>query len=438
VLAVLRNNILIISPDIIGEKMAGPGIRYLNIAKCLSREHNVILLVPNEINSQNYDWQVMQINKNVLKTNLKSADAVLVQGLALMKYPEIVKSNKPLIVDLYDPFMLENLELRKNQPLENQLFEYDRLLIIEQLKYGDYFLCSSERQKDFWLGMLTAVGRVNPITYSNSPTLDCLITLLPFGLPKDQPLTTKKVLKGVHPQIRIDDKVFLWGGGIWDWLDPLTPIRALHRLQEYEKNAKLFFMGIKHPNSAVPMSQATIDAMQLAKSLGMIDDSVIFNDWVAYDERLSYLQESDAGLSIHKNHLETRFAFRTRILDYIWASLPIISTSGDSMADLVYKENLGYVVEPENTDSVYQAFLQIVRDTKGYEIKKRNLESVKEKLYWENNVAGLLKFCDRPYKQADKLKGNQIFKYQGRVLYTLSKHPMLYKVLNKLKNIIKR
>ena len=62
---------------------------------------------------------------------------------------------------------------------------------------------------------------------------------------------------------------------------------------------------------------------------------MIFNDWVPYDERALYLMEADLGVSTHHAHLETRYAFRTRMLDYLWARLPIVCTEGDHFGDLV-------------------------------------------------------------------------------------------------------
>jgi hypothetical protein len=62
---------------------------------------------------------------------------------------------KPLIVDLYDPFILSDLE-----------FYGDRfaraggrpLLALRWLQHhlanGDFFLCASERQRDLWLGAM--------------------------------------------------------------------------------------------------------------------------------------------------------------------------------------------------------------------------------------------------------------------------------------------
>ena len=53
---------------------------------------------------------------------------------------------------------------------------------------------------------------------------------MPFGLSARPPVHERAVLKGVWPGIGADDQVLLWGGGIWRWLDPLTPIRAMERL----------------------------------------------------------------------------------------------------------------------------------------------------------------------------------------------------------------
>ena len=58
-----------------------------------------------------------------------------------------------------------------------------------------------------------------------------------------------------------------------------------------------------------------------------LDHTVFFNDgWVPYAERGAWLAEADIGVSAHFDDIETRFAFRTRLLDYLWAGLPIVTT----------------------------------------------------------------------------------------------------------------
>ena len=102
-------------------------------------------------------------------------------------------------------------------------------------------------------------------------------------------------------------------------------------------------MGLIHPNAGViPAMSMAQEAKNLAYTFGLINKSVFFNEtWIPYDERENYLLEADMGVSTHFEHLETRYSFRTRLLDYIWAGLPIVATKGDTFGELIEKHHLG-------------------------------------------------------------------------------------------------
>ena len=135
------------------------------------------------------------------------------------------------------------------------------------------------------------------------------------------------MIPGIHER----DKVLLWGGGIWNWLDPLTPIRAVHALSRKRDDVKLLFLGVEHPNPGVHQQAMAARAVELAKELGLYDRFVFFNfGWVPYEERADYLLESDLGISGHPDTVEARFSFRTRLLDYFWAGLPTVATRATS------------------------------------------------------------------------------------------------------------
>ena len=90
---------------------------------------------------------------------------------------------------------------------------------------------------------------------------------------------------------------------------------------------------------------------------------MFFNEqWVAYDDRQNYLLEADIGVSTHFDHVETEFSFRTRILDYLWAGLPIVTTDGDSFADLIARTPLGLTVPPEDVDALEAALYRLLDD----------------------------------------------------------------------------
>ena len=46
-----------------------------------------------------------------------------------------------------------------------------------------------------------------------------------------------------------------------------------------------------------------------------------------------YLLDADLAVSAHFDDVETRFAFRTRLLDCLWAGLPVVTTRGDTLGD---------------------------------------------------------------------------------------------------------
>jgi glycosyltransferase involved in cell wall biosynthesis len=271
-----------------------------------------------------------------------------------------------------------------------------------QIRAADFIICASEKQKDFWLGWLSALGRVNPYTVHDDPTLAKLIEVVPFGLPREAPVHRRQVLKGVYKTIAAEDKVILWGGGIWNWLDPYTLIKAMALISDTHPDIKLLFMGVKSPNSASAKMETAAKAIKLSQELGLYDRQVFFNDWAPYQERENYLLEADIGANLHLSHIETRFSFRTRFLDYIWARLPILTTEGDIMSDEVARWGLGKVVKNDDADRVSQALVELLTTPDLRQQYQPRFEQIRVRYEWETVMAPLIKFCEAPYRAADK------------------------------------
>jgi hypothetical protein len=115
--------------------------------------------------------------------------------------------------------------------------------------------------------------------------------------------------------------------------------------------------------------------------------------------------EADVGVSLHPDTLEARLAFRTRVLDYIWAGLPMIVTAGDAASELVAQYDLGSVVAVADVDGVASAILKLVGPTAaGW---KGRFEEVRLGLTWENAAQALLDFCKAPHLAADRRAGRK-------------------------------
>jgi GT2 family glycosyltransferase/glycosyltransferase involved in cell wall biosynthesis len=401
--------VLILSSDPLYQNLAGPGIRAVEMARYLARSCYVTLAAPEQadLSLPNVECVAFKRGDQEAVQHLAShAEVLIVQGFALYFYPALKALHKVLIVDLYDPFHLENLELHTKQDPADALARSsgDLAILNEQLRVGDFFICASERQRDFWLGALGSMGRLSPEAYCHDPTFRSLLDVVPFGLEPTPPVHERQVVKGVVPGINAEDTLLLWGGGIWDWLDPLTVIRAMAIVREQRPDVKLFFMGYHHPNPAdVPVMAMYDRAVALAQELGLHGQTVFFNDrWVPYAERANYLLEADIGVSAHLEHVETRFAFRTRLLDYIWAGLPMVVSAGDTLADTVIERGLGHVVPIEDAEAYAAAILALAEQPDRRQVFEPAFAAAREHFVWPQALQPLVTFCRQPRYAADK------------------------------------
>jgi glycosyltransferase involved in cell wall biosynthesis len=344
--------------------MGGPGIRYLAFARELARRgHEVTLVVPFATDLTTGEFEVRVDNPwhaHRMTPLAKAHRAVVAQWLPVPTMLSLGRSQTRAIYDLYAPWVIEQAVLGMSPaPGVEARSDLTRLSQRVALESGDAFLCASERQRDLWLGALAALGRIDHESYARDPSFRSLIDVVPFGIDPVAPIARDPVLKGVVPGISSSDKVALWGGGMWDWLDPLTVIRAVDILGR--EDLKLFMLGTGHPNPAVPRMAMERKAVRLAEQLGMLDRSVFVNDrWVPFEDRGSYLLEADVGVSAHRDELEARFAFRARLLDCIWAGLPIVTSAGESVAEIVSERNLGRVVACGDVDAYARAIADVI------------------------------------------------------------------------------
>jgi glycosyltransferase involved in cell wall biosynthesis len=137
-------------------------------------------------------------------------------------------------------------------------------------------------------------------------------------------------------------------------------------------------------------------AIALADELGLRDRAVFFNyGWVPYAERQNHLLDADIGVSTHFDHLETRFSFRTRLLDYFWAGLPIVATRGDAMADLILQRDLGVTVDFEDPLGLADAIEALLDDEDRRRRIAANLREVREEFRWSRVAAPLDDIVER-------------------------------------------
>ncbi len=397
----IGRKILVISHDVVDTRMSGSGIRYWELARVLAREFPVTLAVPGStrLSGDGFEMQVYAPEQPELLVRMaQEAGAVLAYGYAVRQWPFLADLTVPWIADVYVPEPTEALAWYPTDSSARRHDHYQNVYrTLEPLaRNAGFFLCASERQRDFWLGILTAHGRLGPSIFAKDPTLRSLIDVVPFGLPSRSGHHTRPAIKGKWPGVGPQDPVILWGGGLWDWLDPLTLIQAMVQVVEQRPEVRLVFPGTRHPNvDQVPDMAMHQRAVDLARTLKLAGSHVFFGDWVDYDQWPNYLLEADVGVSLHGDTVESRFAFRTRVLDYIWASLPMVLSRGDILAERVAQDGLGYVVDCQDHEQVATALLSLLADPLARPQRQAAFSALRKELAWERVAEPLLRFCRR-------------------------------------------
>jgi glycosyltransferase involved in cell wall biosynthesis len=399
--------IVVATAETLAVRMAGPAIRAWQVATALGREHEVRLVTTGRCDlTPPASFSVAAVGDRGLREAEQWCDVLVYQGPAMEGSRELHGSERVHVVDMYDPYHLEQLEQSRDlYPEEREHRTRAGVTMVdEQLRRGDFFLCASEKQRDFWLGHLAALGRVNTVSYDHDATLRSLIAVVPFGIPEEPPVKTRSAVRGVMPGIGPDDDLLLWGGGVYNWFDPLTLLQALDRLRLRRPQVRLLFMGMRHPNPGVPEMRMARDARALAGKLGLTGKHVFFNEeWVAYDDRQNFLLEADVGVSTHIDHVETAYSYRTRVLDYVWAGLPVVATAGDSLSGMVEARGLGLTVPPGDVEALGDALFRLLDDKVLATACRERARDVARDLAWEQVLEPLIEFCRTPRRAPDLL-----------------------------------
>ena len=401
-----RHRIAVITADVLAARMAGPAIRALNIAEVLAERHDVQLISTASCDYSHPTVPCRYVSWSRLRSAVRDAEVVIFQGFVSFHAPWLISGRQILVIDLYDPIHLEQLELLTERPVLQQRATIDHTVRVfnEQAARGDFFLCASEQQRALWLGQLAAVGRINIENYRRDPTLRQLIAVAPFGISADSPVRTRAAIKGVVPGIGVDDRVVIWAGGIYNWFDPVALIRAVDRVRVRHADLRLFFLGTKHPNPDVPGMEMAVAARATSDELGLTGTHVFFNDgWVRYADRQNYLLDADVGVSTHFANIETAFSFRTRMLDYLWAGLPMVSTGGDAFGDLITREGLGVAVGQGSVDDLVDAIVRTVYDPEYAAACRARVRAVAGRYTWDNALAPLVEFCGHATRAPDSV-----------------------------------
>ncbi len=379
--------IALLSSEAIRHRMAGIGIRYLELARRLPRPGLEVVLVtpgdPDEVPDNGLEAEVRQFERGNLRALLADCDGAVCQGqLAndlLHEIPEL-----PAAIDLYDPFLVENLHYVDTLGLDP--YRNDHATWVLQMSRGDFFLCSCDEQRQFYLGFLAALGRLNPERVRRDPDLEGLIAVVPFGV--DGRLPPRQALL---PERGEGEKRLLFGG-LYDWYDPWPVLEALALADD--PNRILYF--IRNPNPEATPQSLFSEVETWCRRRGWWDERVRALDWIPSVRRFDLLREVDLLVSTHRPSLETRLSLRTRFLDALAAGCPVVISEGGAMSRLLREHDAGWVVPPAEPAALAAAFDEVLAGGEGVEARRRAGFELLQDFEWDRVLEPLLRFCRAP------------------------------------------
>lgn len=371
----MRSEVVIYTRDVVGRRMAGPGIRAFHLADELGRHAPVALVAELADFDGAGRFRSLQRGTPEAIEALRAAKVVL--GQPTKELLRLTRRPARVVFDLFDPVVLELPAIYEGRAglrgRAHQWIEWQRLQTA--MKEGDLLLAATPQQFSFYAGVHLGGG-------GDADGWREKWLTVPFGVEERDPAEDgEPVDLGGEP-------VVVWGGGSWPWLDPETALEAVERLRASGTPVKLLMLGGRRPNDGVAEA-ATSDWARALETNG--SGAVLRNrEWVPYRERARWLRASRVAIMLHRESLEAEFAIRTRLFDAIWCGVPVVATRGGFAAELVEREGLGCVVAPGDVADVAAAVARVVGDEAFRRSCVANLTRMRERYGWSRVAAPLV------------------------------------------------
>jgi glycosyltransferase involved in cell wall biosynthesis len=376
--------VALVCSEPIGAAMGGIGVRYVEMARHLvAKGFDVRLLSPASPASAAAAGLPAGVARRYdperLADGLADRDVVVVQG-QLGNDLVLADPGLPLVVDLYDPWLVENLAYAPELGLAP--YRNDHRSWVLQLGRGDLFLCASEEQRLFYLGFLAALGRLNPPRYELDPTLSGLVTVVPFGCCVGEPIAPR-------PPAAVPRLLF---GGLYDWYDVDTLVAALERLRA----ARWRLVVVRSANPGSTPQRQLARLAEASRRRGWSDDRIELVERVPASGRRQLFAASDLLVAPHAASLETDLSFRTRFLEALAVGCPVVATRGGALAREVARRDAGWVVPERDPEALAAAIDEVLAGGPEVEARRGRGLALAAEHGWPRALRPLVDFLRQP------------------------------------------
>jgi len=346
-----QKSILVISegaPPIGDNLVEGGGLRCWGLASGFAKNGLKVTLAYQDVYKvKNVRAEAIPSNISIKTWNEKnigtliSEHEILVFSYAMGQAPLFIQKiadDHIVVLDCYVPIAIE-VAARNSSDMKLEFQNYTHGL--KEWKHvarrGDYFLCASEQQFNYYLGYLAAINRINPLTYKD---VEERLLIVPYGLHASDVLERKLP---VAPTL-------LWYGGFYPWFDIETLATTLFEVKKRIPNFKFLVAGAKNPYNK--NKDFVSYYHKSVKSLEKLGESVEYIEWLPFADRLETYAKASAIITVNHLGVENRLAWRTRLMDFVTAKRPILTNGGDPLAEDLIRRNIARRVNLGDVETI--------------------------------------------------------------------------------------
>lgn len=296
---------------------------------------------------------------------------------------DAMRPHQTLVLDAYVPIHVEMCARRSAHPEREYVdFERERRTWEHVLRRGDLFLCASEQQRLYYLGVLGAIGRINPLTYDDDP-----VRIVPYGVHPEEPVAARRPCSDLID--RPEAWKLLWFGGVYPWFDIAGLLEAVQLLDRIHPT-RLVVVGARNPFVRNDDFDRCHERFLELTRRPEVAPLVHLVDWVEFHDRGNWYLDADMTILANQPGMENAVAWRTRVVDYLWARVPVATNGGDPIGEELIAAGAAVRIDPADPHRTAATVAASLRDPQARAAMRERCSRLREKYLWPRAVGPLV------------------------------------------------
>lgn len=302
-----------------------------------------------------------------------------------------LKTEKPIWFDRGD--LMAEAQIKASVENNNDYLYYFWKLEELVLQRGDVFSSVSLPQKFALIGRLGGQGRLNKYTVGYE-----FVYVIPCGIDKDNYTHTKNVIRGKY--VNDDDFVVLWSGGYNTWTAIDVLFSALEKVMAKNKKVKFVSTG----GIIIGQDEFTYPRLLKLINTSKYKDRYIMLGWVPSEDLSNIYLESNLGINIDKYCYEVVLGSRHRLLGWMKAGLPILTTKPSELTQILDERKIAFTYPFNDAEVLSEMILKLSSEREMLaEYAQRAKDFVQREFSYELTTESFREWVKNPKHAPDKV-----------------------------------